>query len=169
MDGWMNEWMNEWMNQPINPSFLSRGLKLTQQRVLGSHKASVSSQMLIKSLSYQTQCVFSSCIVWTRTRNSTIKGLYFIVIVSTLLSFPTSVACFRELWACTREHYGQSGKRSEVGMVSGEVRKPFFSVLSRENSANFKWMYFRRSGHCNSSNCKLTRKKISGLQRDSNL
>ena len=35
----------------------------------------------------------------------------------------------------------------------------FFSVLSRENSTNFKWRYFRRSGHCNLNNCKWTRKK----------
>ena len=69
--------MNEWLNKPINPSFLSRGLKLTHQRVLASHKASVSSQMLIKSSSYQDQCVFSSCIVWTQTRNSTIKRFVF--------------------------------------------------------------------------------------------
>ena len=68
--------INEWINQLI-VLFLSRGLKLTHQRVLASHKASVSSQVLIKSSSYQTQCVFSSCIVWTQTRNSTIKRFVF--------------------------------------------------------------------------------------------
>ena len=71
-----NQLINEWINQSI-VLFLSRGLKLTHQRVLASHKASVSSQVLIKSLSYQDQCVFSSCIVWTQTRNSTIKRFVF--------------------------------------------------------------------------------------------
>ena len=71
------ESINQSINQPINRSFPSRGLKLTHQRVLASHKASVSSQMLIKRPSYQDQCVFSSCILWTRTRNTTIKRFVF--------------------------------------------------------------------------------------------
>ena len=57
-----NQLINEWINQLI-VLFLSRGLKLIHQRVLASHKALVSSQVLIKSSSYQDQCVFSSCIV----------------------------------------------------------------------------------------------------------
>ena len=71
-----NQLINEWINQLI-VLFLSRGLKLIHQRVLASHKALVSSQVLIKSSSYQDQCVFSSCIVWTQTRNSTIKRFVF--------------------------------------------------------------------------------------------
>ena len=71
-----NQLINEWINQLI-VLFLSRGLKLIHQRVLASHKALVSSQVLIKSSSYQDQCVFSSCIVWTQTRNSAIKRFVF--------------------------------------------------------------------------------------------
>ena len=71
-----NQIINEWINQLI-VLFHSRELKLTHQRVLASHKASVSSQVLIESSSYQDQCVFSSCIVWTQTRNSTIKRFVF--------------------------------------------------------------------------------------------
>ena len=115
------------MNESTNQSFIS-----FQRTKTDSSKSARKSQSLSELPDTDKKFVISDpvCVqqlhCWTRTRNSAIKGLYFIVIVSTLLSFPTSVACFRELWACTRENYGQSGKCSEVGMVSGEVRKPFF-------------------------------------------
>ena len=115
------------MNESTNQSFIS-----FQRTKTDSSKSARKSQSLSELPDTDKKFVISDpvCVqqlhCWTRTRNSAIKGLYFIVIVSTLLSFPASVACFRELRACTRENYGQSGKRSEVGMVSGEVRKPFF-------------------------------------------
>ena len=42
-------------------------------------------------------------------------------------------------------------------------------MWTKQNNSNFIWSYGRRSGKCNLSNCKLTRKNISGLQRDSSL
>ena len=94
-----NQLINEWINQSI-VLFLSRGLKLTHQRVLASHKASVSSQVLIKSSSYQDQCVFSSCIVWTRTRNSTIKRFVLHPHCKLCVKFSNSstVACSQTLY-----------------------------------------------------------------------
>ena len=117
------------MNGSINQSivlFLSRGLKLTHQRVLASHKASVSSQVLIKSSSYQDQCVFSSCIVWTQTRNSTIKRFVFHPHGKLSIKFSNQRSTHAPL-------------QRTLSFYSGLFTEPLFSLQSPLSAWDKKW------------------------------
>ena len=120
-----NQLINEWINQLI-VLFLSRGLKLIHQRVLASHKASVSSQVLIKSLSYQDQCVFSSCIVWTQTRNSTVKRFVF------------HRHCKHSIKLSNQRSMHAPPQRT-LSFYSGLFTDPLFSLQSPSSARDKKW------------------------------
>ena len=73
-------------------------------------------------------------------------------------------ACAVKTWSLATRHW----TTKQIMLIGQGLPNVVLKDILKNWLNLFKWRYDRRSGNCNLSNCKLTRKKNSGLQRDSN-